>query len=212
MMKGHLKERSPGHWAIILDIRDPQTGARRRKWHAFRGSRKEARIECSRLITEMAAGAYVEHDKKSLNEFLDTWERDWAATNVSPKTAERYSHLMKHIRPTLGAKPMQAIRAQDLNALYTSLRDRLAPRTIGHVHRLLHLVFGHATKWGNIKRNVVALVNAPKVPVTEAPVLQLAEIPQMFDAVRGRSLYPIAVVALGTGMRRASCARYAGRT
>ena len=51
----------------------------------------------------------------------------------------------------LGAKPMQAIRAQDLNALYTSLRDRLAPRTVGHVHRLLHLVFGHATKWGNIK-------------------------------------------------------------
>ena len=201
-MRGHLKERSPGHWAIILDIHDPQTGKRRRKWHSFRGTKKEARIEQSRLITEMAAGAYVETDRTSLNDFLDRWERDWAATNVSGKTAERYSHLMKHIRPTLGAKPMQAIRAQDLNALYTSLRDRLAPRTIGHVHRLLHLVFGHATKWGNIKRNVVALVNAPKVPVTEAPVLQLAEIPQMFDAVRGRSLYPIAVVALGTGMRR----------
>jgi integrase len=202
MMRGHLKERSPGHWAIILDIHDPQTGKRRRKWHSFRGTKKEARIEQSRLITEMAAGAYVETDRTSLNDFLDRWERDWAATNVSGKTAERYSHLMKHIRPTLGAKPMQAIRAQDLNALYTSLRDRLAPRTIGHVHRLLHLVFGHATKWGNIKRNVVALVNAPKVPVTEAPVLQLAEIPHMFDAVRGRSLYPIAVVALGTGMRR----------
>jgi len=201
-MKGHLKERSPGRWAIILDIHDPQTGKRRRKWHSFKGTKKEARIECSKLITEMAAGAYVETDRTSLNDFLDRWERDWAATNVSGKTAERYSHLMKHIRPTLGAKPMQAIRAQDLNALYTSLRDRLAPRTIGHVHRLLHLVFGHATKWGNIKRNVVALVNAPKVPVTEAPVLQLAEIPQMFDAVRGRSLYPIAVVALGTGMRR----------
>jgi len=204
-MKGHLKERSPGHWAIILDINDPQTGKRRRKWHSFKGTKKEARIECSRLITEMAAGAYVEHDQKSLNEFLDTWERDWAATNVSPKTAERYSQLLKlHIRPTLGAKPMQAIRAQDLNALYTSLRDRLAPRTVGHVHRPLHLVFGHATKWGNIKRNIVGLVDAPKVPPTEAPVLQLTEIPQMFDAVRGRgySLYPIAVVALGTGMRR----------
>jgi integrase len=202
MMRGHLKERSPGHWAIILDIHDPQTGKRRRKWHSFKGTKKEARIEQSRLITEMAAGAYVETDRTSLNDFLTRWESDWAATNVSGKTAERYSHLMKHIRPTLGAKPMQAIRAQDLNALYTSLRDRLAPRTIGHVHRLLHLVFGHATKWGNVKRNVVALVNAPKVPVTEAPVLQLTEIPQMFDAVRGRSLYPIAVVALGTGMRR----------
>jgi hypothetical protein len=38
VMKGHLKERSPGHWAIILDVRDPQTGARRRKWHSFAGT------------------------------------------------------------------------------------------------------------------------------------------------------------------------------
>jgi hypothetical protein len=33
-MKGHLRERSPGHWAIILDIPDPKTGNRRRKWHS----------------------------------------------------------------------------------------------------------------------------------------------------------------------------------
>jgi hypothetical protein len=25
-MKGHIRERSPGHWAIILDVPDPQTG------------------------------------------------------------------------------------------------------------------------------------------------------------------------------------------
>ena len=22
-MKGHIRERSPGHWAIVLDVRDP---------------------------------------------------------------------------------------------------------------------------------------------------------------------------------------------
>jgi len=54
----------------------------------------------------------------------------------------------------------------------------------------------------NIKRNIVALVDAPKVPATEAPALQLTEIPKMFEAVRGRNLFTIAVVALGTGMRR----------
>jgi integrase len=202
-MKGHIRERSPGHFAIILDIQDPQTGKRRRKWHSFEGTKKEARIECSRLITEMAAGAYVEHDKKSLNDFLDTWERDWMATNVSPKTGERYSELLRtHVRPHIGNKRMQAIRAQDLNTLYANLHHKIAPRTIKHVHRVLHRVFGHATKWGNIKHNIVSLVDAPKAPVTEAPALQLAEIPKMFAAVRGRNLFPIAVVALGTGMRR----------
>jgi integrase len=203
-MRGHLKERSPGHWAIILDIRDPQTGQRRRKWHSFAGTKRQAQARCAELLTEMNNHVYVEHDRQSLNDFLDAWQRDWMMQTVSPKTAERYSQLLKHIRPTLGAKPMQAIRAQDLNALYTSLRDKLAPRTVRHVHRLLHLVFGHATKWGNIKRNIVALVDSPKVPQTEASVLQLDEIPKMFDAVRDRglSLYSIAVVALGSGLRR----------
>jgi integrase len=89
-----------------------------------------------------------------------------------------------------------------LNKLYAELHQKIAPRTVRHVHRLLHRVFGHATKWGNIKRNVVALVDAPKVPPTEAAVLQTTEIPQMFAALRGRIFFPIAVVALGTGMRR----------
>jgi hypothetical protein len=31
-MKGHIRERSPGRWAIIIDLRDPATGKRRRKW------------------------------------------------------------------------------------------------------------------------------------------------------------------------------------
>jgi hypothetical protein len=29
-MKGHLRERSPGHLAIVIDMRDPQTGKRKR--------------------------------------------------------------------------------------------------------------------------------------------------------------------------------------
>jgi hypothetical protein len=166
-MKGHIKERPPGsgHWAIVLDVRDIETGKRRRKWHSFRGTKREAQAECARLITEMKDGAYVEHDKKSINDFLDTWERDWAATNVGPKTSERYSELLRtHVRPHLGDKRLQSIRAEDLNRLYTQLHNRIAPRTVRHVHRLLHRVFGHAMKWGNVKRNVVALVDAPKVP------------------------------------------------
>jgi integrase len=201
-MKGHIRERSPGRWAIILDV-PGDDGNRRRKWHSFKGSKREAQAECARLITEMASGAYVERHKQSLNNFLDKWERDWATNNLSPKSAERYLELARlHIRPVLGAKPIQAIRVEDLNALYAGLHQRLSPRTIKHVHRLLHRILGHAAKWGVIKRNVVALVDAPKVPVTEAPALQLTEIPTMLTGLRGRMLYPIAVVALGTGMRR----------
>src|SRR5262249_25565629 len=82
------------------------------------------------------------------------------------------------------------------------LHEKIAPRTIKHVHTLLRRVFGHAVKWGNIKRNVISLVDPPKVPPTEAAVLQATEIPQMFAALRAHDFYSIAVLALGTGMRR----------
>ena len=36
-MRGHLRERSPGHWAIVIDVRDPDTGKRKRRWHTFAG-------------------------------------------------------------------------------------------------------------------------------------------------------------------------------
>ena len=103
-MKGHIRERSAGHWAIILDV-PGNDGNRRRKWHSFKGTKREAQAECARLITEMTSGAYIERHKQSLNNFLDKWERDWAKNNLSAKTAERYFELTRlHIRPDLGGK------------------------------------------------------------------------------------------------------------
>ena len=88
-MKGHIRERSPGHWAIVLDIRDPETGERRRKWHSFRGTKREAQIECSRLVTELTQGSYVEPSKTTLAVFLDTWLAH-VEPSVAPRTLERY--------------------------------------------------------------------------------------------------------------------------
>ena len=67
-MKGHIKERSPGHWAIILDVRDVN-GKRRRKWHSFKGTKRQAQTECSRLITDMDSGEYTEPSKVTLAQF-----------------------------------------------------------------------------------------------------------------------------------------------
>jgi integrase len=201
-MKGHIRERSPGHWAIVLDLHD-RSGRRRRKWHSFRGTKRAAERECARLITEMADQVYVERDRKSLNQFLDAWETDWVPVNVSPRTAERYSELLRlYVRPRLGDKPLQAIRPEDLNRLCADLHHRLAPLSVRQVYRLLHRIFGHALKWGAVKRNVVSLVDSPKVPHSEAATLLTSEVPQMFAALRGTPLFSVAVVALGTGLRR----------
>jgi Arm DNA-binding domain len=59
-MKGHIRERSPGHWAIVIDVRDPATGKRKRRWHSFKGTKREAQTKCAQLITEAEGGAAID--------------------------------------------------------------------------------------------------------------------------------------------------------
>ena len=51
-MKGHMRERSPGHWAIVIDVHDPEGGKRKQRRHSFRGTKRQAQDECARLITK----------------------------------------------------------------------------------------------------------------------------------------------------------------
>ena len=88
-MKGHIRERSPGHWAIVIDVRDPQTGKRKRRWHSFQGSKRAAQIACAKLIAELQSGNAVDPSRISVAEFLDRFERDWVALHTTARTTER---------------------------------------------------------------------------------------------------------------------------
>jgi hypothetical protein len=67
-MKGHIRERSPGRWAIILDVPNPPTGKRRRRWHSFVGTKRKAQVECARLISEIGQGAYVDRSNTTVGD------------------------------------------------------------------------------------------------------------------------------------------------
>ncbi len=139
-MKGHIRERSPGHWAIVLDLRDPATGNRKRRWHSFTGTKRTAQIECARLISEMQRGTYLEPNKTTVAQFLDRWLAD-VKVRVSPKTFERYEQVCrKNIAPLLGAVLLPKLRPAQISdayakALTSGRRNRnggLSPRTVHH--------------------------------------------------------------------------------
>ena len=69
-MKGHIRERSPGHWAIVIDVRDSQTGKRKRRWHSFAGTKRQAQVEAARLLTELKGGTAVEPSRLTVASFL----------------------------------------------------------------------------------------------------------------------------------------------
>ena len=201
-MKGHIRERSPGRWAIVLDVADRTTGKRKRRWHSFKGTKREAQLERARLIAEIASGAYVELSKRTFTQYFEAWHRDWAPMKAGPKCLERYGQLGKHLIVAIGTTPLQQVRGGDLYRAYREAAAKgLADRTVREVHKLARRVFGHALKQGDIKRDPSRETDAPKVAPKEAAVLRAEEIPAMLTGLQG-IMHTIAVVALGTGMRR----------
>jgi hypothetical protein len=67
-MKGHIRKRG-NSWAIVIDVRDPVSGERKRRWHSFKGGKRDAELE---RVAEFVRAR------------VDQWE---GAGNISARTA-----------------------------------------------------------------------------------------------------------------------------
>ena len=208
-MSGHIRRRGAKSWELKFDVgTDPLTGRRLTKYASFKGTKRDAEKKLAELITVAEKGAYIDPVKTTVAEFFEKWEM-WAAGQVSAKTLERYRELAKHhIRPHVGVLPIQKLKAVHLAELYGKLQKAkpegaaLAPRTVGHVHRLLHRALGQAVKWSVIVANPAASADPPRVQQAEIEILAPDQIKAVLEALQGRSLYPVAILGLSTGMRR----------
>lgn len=204
-MSGHIRQRGKRSWELKFDAgSDPLTGKRRIRYVSFKGTKREAQIELARLISEHAAGGSVDPSKITVREFLERWDRDYAATNLTPKTRERYQQLIKNqITPNIGQIQLQKLWPTHLNELYAKLcNGGLSPQTVKHVHRLLHSALGYAGASRIAQQNVASLAKPPKVDPAEIEILTAEQVSQLLRHIEGRTLHPIIAVALATGARR----------
>jgi integrase len=212
-MIGHIRRRGTRSWELKFDLgTDPLTGRRKTAYRSFKGTKREAQIELARLVAAAGDSNYIEPSKMTLAKFIDRWEA-WVATQVSAKTFERYRQLATHhIRPHLGMSRIQRLRTVNFAELYGNLQKPkpqgagLAPKTVGHVHRLLHRIFDCAVKWDVLATNPVSAAEPPRVIRRDVKILSPEQIRTVITALRGRYLYPITVIALATGMRRGEIA------
>lgn len=204
-MTGHIRRRGRTSWELKYDAGvDPLTGRRVTRYASVKGSRRDAQEALTKLLHARDTGAAVDPTKETMSQFLDRWS-DSVETKVSPKTQERYAELLRlHVMPHIGPTPIQKLTAADLDRLYSRLlRDSgLAPRTVGHVHRLLHKALSVALKWGVVARNVVDAAEPPLVPHTEQAILLEDQAHILLNGLRGDFLYLPVLILLTTGLRR----------
>jgi integrase len=213
-MKGHIRQRSPGHWAIVLEMRDASTAERKRKWHSFRGTKREAQIECARLVAEINRGTYLEPAKTTVAQFLNQW-LECTKANVAPRTHERYAELVRlNIVPIIGAVALSKLKPAQISELYSKAlsegrRDGqggLSPLTVLHMHRLLKQALKQGVRWELLHRNPADAVQPPKVEKHRMTTYDMLQTAALLEALKGQRIYIPALLAVLCGLRRGEIA------
>jgi hypothetical protein len=101
-------------------------------------------------------GSHIATSKVTVAEFVRSRINQWEASgNISAKTAMRYRELNENqIVPHIGAMILQKMRPLHVEQWHTDLRTKgradgrggLAPRTIGHAHRVLSSALNDAAE------------------------------------------------------------------
>ena len=196
--EGSIFQRKDGRWCASLRL---DSGKRK----AYYGkTQKDVQGKLRAAQRTIDDGLPLSSDRQRVGAFLDRWLCDVAEPTVRPSTYTRYREiLLGHVAPTLGQRPLAKLTPQDLSALYTSkLREGLAPRTVGHIHRVLHRALRDALRWGLVARNVCDAVSPPKVPRAEMQVLTPEQARDLLAAAAGDPLEALYVLAITTGMRQ----------
>lgn len=214
-MKGHVCEKPwhSGNWYAVLDVRDPATGKRKRKWHSLDAKgKREAQIECANLITAMNGGTYLEPDKTTLATYLERWLEHIKA-NVAALTFERYCDLVrKNIVPLLGSAILSKLQMVQVSAAYAKAtksgrrdgKGGLSPRTVHHMHRVLKQALSQAVRWNLIVRNPADIPkkDRPKIEKKAVATIDATTTMQAIEAARrSRLLVPMLLGSMG-GLRR----------
>lgn len=208
-MKGHIRERSPGRWAIVLETKDPKTGQRKRRWHSFKGTKRQAQVECARLISELQRGTYLEPNKLIVAAYFEHWLQHMKS-QVAPRTHERYGELArKNLIPLLGSVRLTQLKPPQISAAYVASLSSggkdgkgLSPRTVHHCHRVLKQALKQAVRWQMLANNPADAVDPPKVERKSMQTYDTAQTAKLIDLMRGTPMFIPTLLAALCGLRR----------
>jgi integrase len=213
---GAIEQRGPG----VFRLRYVIDGERFSK--TVTGTKADAVKEMRSLLAAGDKGAHVAPSKLTVEDWITEWLNSGAPGQrqeaVSERTAERYSQLLRtHVLPVLGKRPLQAVKAGEIDKLYAAIvaAAEIAPRTMHHLHVVFKSSMGTAFRTGLIAVNPMLHLKkklSAKATATEDDAdldedligegLTEEQLRSLVSGFKGSVLYPIIALAAATGMRR----------
>ncbi|MCA9831523.1 MAG: site-specific integrase [Dehalococcoidia bacterium] len=205
--EGLIRRRANGLYEVR--VTDPASGKR---VSIYSKDEDDAVRELGKAREAIEDGLGLGDARLTLGAYLGTWLQGVKPT-VRPTTYKRYEQLVRlQIVPRAGNLRVKSLTPVHLRALYSKLQTEprarrkkdsapLAPRTVGHVHRVLHAALEQAARDGLIARNVASLVSPPKVPYEEMAILTPEQVKRLIATVKGDRHEAMIVLAVTSGMR-----------
>jgi integrase len=212
MSRGHIRKQGEGSWEIKFDLgRDPMTGKRLTRYLTFRGTKRAAEAELTRLLSRRDDGVHVDPTKMNLGEYLHHWLTANIERRVAARTAHRHRGIVeKNIIPRLGNIPLRKLTAVHIEAFEADLQREgrvngkggLSAQTVKHVHRTLSQALRHAVRQNVLVKNPAEAVQPPRPEDREIVILSKPEIGTILSAAQGTELFVPILVGVTTGVRR----------
>ena len=118
---------------------------------------------------------------------------------LSDKTRESYARLDQLINPIIGAKPLEAITPDDIQAALVAAEDQAGSRQAQLVYTLLHAVFRRAVRSKHLRENPVEAVDKPDHEGKQGRAIEGANWQRLAPVISGDVAF--ALMAFG-GLRR----------
>src|SRR5580704_12273300 len=188
-------------------------GRYRARWREYPGGPQKTRQfdrkgDADRFLDavrgDLAHGMYID-PAGGRTPFRDYAEQ-WRVGQVHrPSTATQCeTYLRVHAYPSLGRRPLGAIRRSEVQAWVKKLSERLAPGSVEVAYRWVATIFKAAVGDRLIAASPCIRIALPKKLDTEVIPLSVSEVAAFADAVplRYRALI---VFAAGMGLRQGEC-------
>ncbi len=145
-------------------------------------SKREAEKHYALFLAEIENGQTASPGKTTVEQFCSLWLINHAEKHLAPKTIQRYRQLINlWIVPAMGKLQLGRLKPMHLMSFYDNLTEDgirkdgksggLSPRTILHIHRLLHTIMQAAIQWDYLPYNPISKVKAPRADRPDITIL-----------------------------------------
>lgn len=149
-MRGHITERRPGVWRLVVSAGFGGNGKRRQMTKTVPGTRRDAEKALTAMLRELDQGTAAD-GRQPLDQYLSTeWLPQVSSVSkrgrpLAPTTRQRYRDAVRHVSREIGKVRLSDLRPTHVERLRDQLLARgLKPQTVSDILRVLSQALSRA--------------------------------------------------------------------